>query len=219
MKQRAFTLIELLIVVAIIAILAAIAVPNFLEAQTRAKVSRCKADLRSVATGLEAYYVDYNQYPSACEAHNQHSWVLNAGNNTPPFHSRQPSMLTTPIAYMTSLPEDAFRSSKIVLTDPYLKLFNKRYIYFNFPYLRISYPTSFTSATNFGHAEPLAGKWLFYGVGPDQDEFNRIPLTGALVGKNVYIDYDPTNGTISRGNVFRTQNSGEKLGVDSFFTS
>jgi prepilin-type N-terminal cleavage/methylation domain-containing protein len=47
----AFTLIELLIVVAIIAILAAIAVPNFLEAQVRSKVSRAKADMRSIATG------------------------------------------------------------------------------------------------------------------------------------------------------------------------
>lgn len=50
-KNTGFTLIELLIVVAIIAILAAIAVPNFLEAQMRAKVSRTKADMRSMVTG------------------------------------------------------------------------------------------------------------------------------------------------------------------------
>ncbi len=50
----AFTLIELLIVVAIIAILAAIAVPNFLEAQMRAKISRAQADMRTLHTGLAA---------------------------------------------------------------------------------------------------------------------------------------------------------------------
>ena len=45
-------MIELLIVVAIIAILAAIAVPNFLAAQTRAKVSRIRNDLRVTAMGM-----------------------------------------------------------------------------------------------------------------------------------------------------------------------
>ena len=64
MNKKGFTLIELLIVVAIIAILAAIAVPNFLEAQVRSKVSRVKADHRSLATAIEAYYVDNNSYPA-----------------------------------------------------------------------------------------------------------------------------------------------------------
>jgi len=62
-RPSAFTLIELLIVVAIIAILAAIAVPNFLEAQTRAKVARVKSDQRTLATALESYAVDYNAFP------------------------------------------------------------------------------------------------------------------------------------------------------------
>ncbi len=92
-KNRGFTLIELLIVVAIIAILAAIAVPNFLEAQTRAKVSRVKADMRSVGTALETYAVDYNKYPWS----KSHSLFM--------IHLWQ---LTTPIAFLNSPAIDPF---------------------------------------------------------------------------------------------------------------
>ena len=65
MTKMAFTPIELLTVVAIIAILAAIAVPNFLDAQVRSKVIRFKAEMRwSAATTIESYYsVDDNHFP------------------------------------------------------------------------------------------------------------------------------------------------------------
>ena len=63
--KKAFTLIELLIVVAIIGILAAIAVPNFLSAQTRAKVSRSFADMRALKLACASYYIDNNKFPDA----------------------------------------------------------------------------------------------------------------------------------------------------------
>lgn len=53
---KGFTLIELLIVIAIILILIAIALPNFLEAQIRAKVVRAKGEIRTIAIAMDSYY-------------------------------------------------------------------------------------------------------------------------------------------------------------------
>jgi len=64
MKQRkGFTLIELMIVIAIIIILAAIAIPNYLRMTERAKKARISSDMASLATGLEAYRTDWGAYP------------------------------------------------------------------------------------------------------------------------------------------------------------
>lgn len=64
-NDRAFTLIELLIVVAIIAILALVAVPNFLMAQRRANQARCATNLKAIAVALQSYKIDLNKYPLA----------------------------------------------------------------------------------------------------------------------------------------------------------
>jgi prepilin-type N-terminal cleavage/methylation domain-containing protein len=102
--RRAFTLIELLIVVAIIAILAAIAVPNFLAAQTRAKVSRGLSDLRTMRIATESYAVDNNRYPRS-------SWGCAPFNDQlygEPVWGTFTSRITTPIQYMTTIPLDVF---------------------------------------------------------------------------------------------------------------
>ena len=58
-------MIELLIVVAIIGIIAAIAIPNLLNAIDRGKQKRTMADLRSIGTAVESFAVDNNVYPVA----------------------------------------------------------------------------------------------------------------------------------------------------------
>src|SRR5262245_9105031 len=104
-RTEAFTLIELLIVVAIIAILAAIAVTNFLEAQTRSKVSHAKADMRSLAVPIEAYAVDNNNYP----APDFPTWNLPHGlGSVSTFVTFRAYGMTTPVAYITSIPNDPF---------------------------------------------------------------------------------------------------------------
>ncbi len=63
MKKRAFTLIELLTVIAIIAILAAIIFPVFNAARRNAKRTESESNLKAIHTALKLYHADYNAYP------------------------------------------------------------------------------------------------------------------------------------------------------------
>ena len=75
-RDGGFTLIELLVVIIIIGILAAIAIPVFLNQRKKATESSMKSDLRTVANEMETYYTDNNTYAAAGLAAAEHS----AGN-------------------------------------------------------------------------------------------------------------------------------------------
>lgn len=60
--QKGFTLIELMIVVAIIGILAAIAIPNFMRFQAKSKQSEAKTNLGAIGTTAEAYRAEHDTY-------------------------------------------------------------------------------------------------------------------------------------------------------------
>ena len=185
-SRKAFTLIELLIVVAIIAILAMIAVPNFLEAQTRSKVSRVKSDFRTIATALEAYRVDYNAYPSG--------WP----NYLTPF-SLVP--VTTPVAYMTSAAfKDPFKPIKGATGNT-----TGDYIYFSYEFdsmwrYAINGGTSYPSnlATTQTPYQAFVG-WSVTSWGPNR---SQTAIEWLVYGANrIYLIYDPTNGTVSQGGI------------------
>ncbi len=64
-RKQGFTLVEILIVVAIIGILAVIAIPNFLRSKMQSNDAAAQGTLKTVANALETYYANNNLYPNA----------------------------------------------------------------------------------------------------------------------------------------------------------
>lgn len=201
----AFTLIELLIVVAIIAILAAIAVPNFLEAQTRSKVSRVKADMRSLGTAIHSYHVDNNAYPPN-----------NALNPADPlgllFNTRAMLIpLSSPISYIAnSHLLDPFGSKATDGLPPiltYVRLHPEEgLITVLYPMAGISPATAAKVCTNGFYVQSLGpdGTSLYAQLleeTQNQSQALSQSIQGFISGN---FTYDPTNGTVSRGDISYT---------------
>jgi prepilin-type N-terminal cleavage/methylation domain-containing protein len=198
MTRRAFTLIELLIVVAIISILASIAVPNFLEAQTRARVARARNDMRVVATGLESYRVDSNAYPPRTSFPKGGALARAADAS---IRAYEMGRITSPIAYLSSLPRDLFET---VLAPP-----NNGIDYW--PY-SISEPLFAAIPSILNGIRNRGGDWTLMSVGPDGSvgfspgaAWGNFPPTPVQWGLTYRDEYDPSNGTISGGNLYRFQ--------------
>jgi prepilin-type N-terminal cleavage/methylation domain-containing protein len=219
--KRGFTLIELLIVVAIIAILAAIAVPNFLEAQVRAKVSRSKADLRTIVTAMEAYQIDNNwiimdhdDSPATAAANNYHGtldflrWSDFNGDEHGPGR-----LLTSPISYITSVPFDVFNTEAFkrkvahgfdfdIEEASFFMRGASRRIYNEGPSADDPFFSSFVWPSDDGGGI-IYYRYILQSSGPDLEFWSGGPTNY----------YDPTNGTVSPGDIFYIDTLGFRGGT------
>jgi prepilin-type N-terminal cleavage/methylation domain-containing protein len=223
--KRGFTLIELLIVIAIIAILALIAIPNFLEAQIRSRVAAVQADMRSLATAIETYTVDYGRpIPSYQEwvrtgPQGQNGglpeinwWFTQSWVNYGTGYGTMWSMLTTPIAYTAKIYKDPFQWDNESQNW-------KEYWWHVYPPRWMDNSGAHVAAHNRGY------RWSLGSIGPSKigDNENGWLYEGTTVTVTILaalnaewpswpaILYDPTNGTRSVGYIVRT-NKGDLKG-------
>lgn len=185
--RDAFTLVELLMVVTILAVLAAIAIPNLLQSQTRAKVAKAQSGMRVAAMALEAYRADGTMYPLR---------PIDPAAGPNAIIVILPNALTTPIAYVSG-DESLMDPLKTLKGTRENARFHRRLIYFDWQNLINPALPQYSER----HADEAAlyGGWTLASVGPDTH-------IGPLGDENTYFgySYDPTNGTTSGGDVLRS---------------
>ena len=177
-NTRGFTLIELMTVVVIISILAAIALPNFMNASIRAKVARSRAEQELLVWALESYYTDRDAYPPNLQV------------GKPSLGDLSP--ITTPVAYISSVPEDIFLAPGDVDRKEFVKTEragNPFYFYVNF----IQATDQRMPLAPYGHGG--SANFIVYGMGP-------LHSTGfAPMNPETLVEYSPSNGTSSHGHI------------------
>ena len=183
----AFSLIEILIVVSILSILAAIAIPNMMNARLRVEVARVNADLNGCAIAIEQYAIDYGKYPYYNNEADEVS-ALSAASIT-----YLPVTLTTPNGYLTQLPFDPFPPSYYSGSDVESKPHHYKYVHgYDQIYLNQQFIGSHIQL-HFQHYSGSHGAvlWQVWSLGPDR------------VVAHDGIQYHSSNGLLSYGDLSR----------------
>ena len=205
--ERGFTLIELLIVIAIILILIAIALPNFLEAQLRARLTNMRACLHTYRTANESYYTDYNIHAPDVDGGQRpiedprRSWgtviSLHYGVRCDGSEICTYLLFTTPIPYIRDLCYDPFLEQQGDSVAGKI-------------YSLSEYTTYLSSRTQQRKewGEQYGLRYVFLSRGPDldRDAGNYEQLWHDLGSRSHHITqvpaiYAPTNGTKSNGDL------------------
>lgn len=106
-SQKGFTLIEIMVVVVIIGVLAALIVPSVLGRADEARVTAAKTDLQAIANALDLYKLDNYDYPSTDQG-------LDALVSKP---TGEPEALNwNPDAYLKKLPKDPWKRDYIYIS-------------------------------------------------------------------------------------------------------
>lgn len=179
--NQGFTLIELLVVVAIIGILTTIAMPNFQGAQIKAKTAAVLAEMQTLSTAIEQYYMDNNTYPLDGNDYFERSEEF--------FDQRRiQHVLTTPTAYISEIPGDLFHTKDLRHDDP---LFSRHFV------SKPPYPYIYFTIGNFMKHRGTAKAYRIFSIGP-----NRY-FDNADAREDEYLVYDVTNGVNSDGDLLR----------------
>lgn len=190
-RTSAFTLIELLIVVAIIAILALIVFVNFQGAMVKTRVARSQADIRSMESALMSYRADWNfALPPTVdiEPTDRHLYI-------PPTHFTKIPFLTTPVNYLGGIsknsPFSSFHGYYFYNWQALANLNDKKAV------------TFFWDNVN----NPERALWMISTLGPNTLEYpySQVEYPGGDIAGTVLVFYnfDPTNGLFSRGIIQR----------------
>jgi prepilin-type N-terminal cleavage/methylation domain-containing protein len=212
MRNLGFTLIELLIVIAIILILIAIALPNFLEAQVRARITNAMGEMRSIEPAIAAYFQDWKRYP-------RDGFELpSISGYYPEENPRIWVQLTSPIKYFSTIPLDEFHSAYKDTNNLQRSDKHQTYRYYaawwrclalgGTPVQKSEKCNQLPKGSNYD--SDFLGKWIIWSPGPNRVHdfgewamYKPLARVGWSVTSGSSPVYSATNGTVSDGDIVK----------------